>query len=301
MEMVIASLGRKLTVRVDGTGDFKTIQAAIAAATSPKSLIEIADSGSYNESLEIPANKEDLTIRGKKGCWPYITLMGDASRRIAPLITIRASGVTLARLFLLHEAPPDRNMRCFLVYGKQFRAQSSIFAMHGGPESIYVDRAGEMEMRDCLVAAETSSYGKTVAVNTLFLGHLAHGPYSLKYCTLYGGGALGGSSSPSTLSTASNCILLAARGDSFKGVPMENCNVAASDGSAPSEEVSGEGVTSASPQFVNAAELDLHLAPGSPCAGKGSDGKDLGCRFTAEMDEMLKLARAAHTRGLLRF
>jgi hypothetical protein len=41
----------------------------------------------------------------------------------------------------------------------------------------------------------------------------------------------------------------------------------------------GLGNISADPQFVNLAELDCRLQPGSPCRGTGRDGADMGARL----------------------
>ena len=73
MESVVAKLGKRITVRQGGKGDHKTIQTAINAAP-PNSLIEIQDVGPYNEEIVIPKEKEGLTIRGKKDCWPIINM-----------------------------------------------------------------------------------------------------------------------------------------------------------------------------------------------------------------------------------
>ena len=74
----MALLGKFLTVCRFTKADFTTVQEAIDAAP-PNSLIEIQDSGVYNEKLAIPKEKEGLTLRGRKGCWPIVTSRGNAA------------------------------------------------------------------------------------------------------------------------------------------------------------------------------------------------------------------------------
>ena len=47
--------------------------------------------------------------------------------------------------------------------------------------------------------------------------------------------------------------------------------------------------------------LDYRVTPGSPCAGKASDGSDLGCRYTREMVELCSVALELRKRGIVRF
>ena len=77
MEEAVANLGEIITVRLDGQGDFRSIQAAIDAVSSANSLVEIQDDGPYLERLLV-SGKVGLTIRGKRGCWP----IGSRSRGI---------------------------------------------------------------------------------------------------------------------------------------------------------------------------------------------------------------------------
>ncbi|HLA84429.1 MAG TPA: hypothetical protein VJL29_06520, partial [Thermoguttaceae bacterium] len=63
----------------------------------------------------------------------------------------------------------------------------------------------------------------------------------------------------------------------------------------------GKGCFAADPQFVNPKAFDYRLKPTSPCRGKASDGGDVGCRYTPEMLEMLKLALDLRARGIIDF
>ncbi|MBL7223945.1 MAG: hypothetical protein ISS72_08830, partial [Candidatus Brocadiae bacterium] len=46
---------------------------------------------------------------------------------------------------------------------------------------------------------------------------------------------------------------------------------------------------------------DYRLKPTSPCRKRASDGGDIGCQFTPEMLEMLKLAHELRKKGIIKF
>ncbi len=71
MEEATASLGKFITVRQDGKGDFRSIQEAIDKAP-PNSTVEIQDGGKYFERLVIRQDTPGLVLRGKRGFWPMI-------------------------------------------------------------------------------------------------------------------------------------------------------------------------------------------------------------------------------------
>ena len=73
-------MGKIVTVRQDGRGDYKEIQAAINAVPA-NSLIEIRDNGPYYELIRIPADKPGLTLRGSGGAWPFMPPSGSSRWR----------------------------------------------------------------------------------------------------------------------------------------------------------------------------------------------------------------------------
>ena len=84
------------------------------------------------------------------------------------------------------------------------------------------------------------------------------------------------------------------------GTRIEHCNVY---GNLPFIDLAkpGKGCFGGNPQFVNPDGFDYRLRPTSPCKGKASDGGDVGCRFTPEMIEMLKLALDLRARRIIKF
>jgi hypothetical protein len=105
LEKATANLGRRITVRQDGKGDFTTIQAAIDAA-EPGTLIEIEDSGMYHEQVVV--KKDGIILRGKRGCWPIISSGGPLGA-VANLAVLEAPDITLQRLVIIHPAVPTGN------------------------------------------------------------------------------------------------------------------------------------------------------------------------------------------------
>jgi pectinesterase len=70
-----ATTPRPLTVASDGSGDFKTIQEAVAAApdnSSNRTVITIR-AGTYKGHVEIPTNKPNLTLRGTNAALTILT------------------------------------------------------------------------------------------------------------------------------------------------------------------------------------------------------------------------------------
>ena len=58
---------------------------------------------------------------------------------------------------------------------------------------------------------------------------------------------------------------------------------------------------SRNPLLNSAKAFDYRLRAASPCRKKASDGGDLGCRYTKQMQAMLQLANKLRTRGIIQF
>jgi len=296
LEKAVAKVPKPITVRLDGKGDFKGIQAAIDASPSG-SLIEIEDNGPYHEKLLIPKDKYELRVRGKKGCWPVITSAGVPAGTRA-VVEVQGSGAFLERLVLLHDNPGSSGA-CVAVGAGDGRLRWLIVNGPGTLPGIFTSAyQRKCEFEECLMTTGANAGAPAVFRNCLFLGSAEAG-HSLSYtnvpgievrfCTILGG---------------VSCMNVSAPRDSILGTvavsssssAMENCALLA--GQVPED---SRGCFKADPMFVDPKNLDYRLKPGSPCIGKASDGGDIGCRYTPEMIEICKVALELRRRGILKF
>jgi len=167
MAAAVAKLGKFLTVRKDGKGDFTSIQGAIDAAPA-NSVIEIQDSHRYNEKLWVAAEKPGLTLRGARGCWPLVTSTG-AVRDFPVLLQVDARGAALEQLILAHTSPAGEHptavkhtqaeMRCvrLIIYA------SAGYPLHCGASS---------DLRACVVVGGKSKGTSLSVRDSFWLGSL---------------------------------------------------------------------------------------------------------------------------------
>ena len=309
MAKAVEKLGKFLTVRKDGKGDFKTIQAAVGAAP-PNSLIEIQDNGPYSEVISAPKEKEGLSLRGGNGCWPIIT-SGPSTEKFTYFLNLAGPRALLERLVILHAS--------HVV---------SIAAVHLGPRSrvtatIIVEKApagracragdGLVVDKSFLIAFAPVDSRCNVRNSILIGGYVPRAdsfenvvvnipghPCSLgewfkgRFCTFASGVRLleGGG-------VFLDCIFLQVH-SAKPDTKIDNCNIFGSppflDSAKPGKRCFG-----GDPQFRDSKNFDYRLRKTSPCRGRASDGGDVGCRYTPEMIEVLKKALELRKKGIIRF
>jgi len=310
LEAAVTDLGVRLTVRLDGQGDFKTIQAAIDAAP-PNSLIEIQDNGPYNEKLVISEENRGLTLRGKKGCWPIITSLGP-NTSFPNLVTIASPEVTIERLVLAHGGAAGDNASCVSMRNQGPFSLRLVIAYCVDDNSWRgVGRVTNTIVENCVLASTLHAWGGDCTIKDSVAPSRMHvwqatlenvacrfleneGECNLRFCTIFEPVQLRGD--PSSLK---DCIVPSVE-SARAGDRIEFCNVFAIppfiDAARP-----GEGCFGGDPQLVNPKHFDYRLLPTSPCIGKASDGGDLGCRYTPAMIEMLTLALQLRQQGIIKF
>lgn len=308
----VKGLGDLLPVRRDGAaGAFRKVQDAIDAAAA-NSTVEIQDAGPYAERLVIPKEKTGLTLRGKNPLWPVIASDGQAG----PLVVIEGAGTALEHLVLAHQGAAEGPSAALDVRGGPCTLQLVAIGARGAPPALAARTppGAALEARACLVAGGAVLEGDAVlkdclwpssgagglraagafkAENCLLPNVLTTGPAELLGCTVIEGAFFKGRPS-----RAANSILYKV-GSERDDARIEHSNVfpAGFLGAA----LPGEGCFSAEPKFVDIRNLDYRLAPASPCRKKGSDGEDVGCRYTTEMADLAKKAIEFRARGLLPF
>jgi len=302
MAKAVAKLGKFLTVRQDGKGDFKSIQAAIDAAP-PNSLIEIGDSGLYEEALNI--TKAGLTLRGHRSSWPVIVCpFSKATSHVA--VAVAAERTILEHMVVLNCAATGEGVRpaaiesslgvlqarCMLVYserGEGVRTCSSceidgavIISPRGAAVRDGIARGPvSFVLRNCLVASG-SRIGPEAKLE-------------MRFCTFPRGSILVQRKRSAILDSI--CASVSSYDPDLR---IEHSNL---DGKPPvgMEAKLGPGCMIADPQFRDPDNLDYRLKRTSPCRGKASDGGDIGCRFTPEMLEVLKKAFELRKKGIIKF
>lgn len=302
-EKATANLGKRLTVRKDGKGDFTSIQAAIDAAPA-HSLIEIEDNGMYYEKVVIA--KDGITLRGGKGRWPVVTSVG-MEPRFPRLVNSNNDTCVLENLILIH-SPAGTGAA---VVSAASRVQCCIMAITDG-EGVM---ASSGEINTC-VLVPGSLYCDMISRkirNSVLFGRVRLPPETFVHNCVFVGGIYGGFFPKVTFYNATVSERLSV-GESTKlfdsiihsvetnaqNVAIEYCDVYGKpgfiDGARP-----GKGCFSVLPMFRDPANLDYRLMPGSPCIGKASDGGDIGCRYTPEMIELCKVALELRRRGMIKF
>ena len=303
------NLGRFITVRKDGKGDFREIQDAINSAPA-NSVVEIQDDGTYLVPAPngVDLLKEGMTLRGKKGCWPILAQGSWISSAL-----VSKPNVTIEHLVISYTfGPGDTNRQALGVAAGPFRVRSAILHTYRW-QAIVAKGGTQCEVQGCVIIGSVSALGpasirdsvclqmpvetggSATFQNVVMPSLRANGPSEIRFCTV-----------PGSISLAQepNLILdsILGRVESAKeGSRVERCDVLAGKAGYRGFAKPGSGCFSADPQFRDPENFDYRLKPTSPCRKKASDGGDIGCRFTAEMLEVLEKAIELRKKGIIKF
>ena len=303
LEKAVAGLGPFLRVQKDGKGNAQRVQEAIEAA-SPNAMIQIEDAGPYIEQIVVPKEKDGLTIRGKKGCWPVVTTAG-AANNYSDCFIVNSPKIRLERMVIAHSGPAAKIGHAIISTDGSIALRGVI--IHGSLSSARLDVEGSLLLgdvvargttvgKDCLGLGVFTAKGQCTLQNTLHCGTtISCGTESeLRRCTITSMLVLSGAQSSVT-----DCIVPSINA-AVDGQKIEYCDV---HGETPyvNQASPGKGCFRATPQFTDSKNVDFRLLPGSPCHNKASDGGDVGFQYTPEILELLKTAFELRRRTLIQF
>ena len=284
------TLGKLITVRQDGKGDFKTIQAAIDAAP-PNSLVEIADEGQHNEAVVIRTS--GICLRGSRRYWPTIVAVAEGGR--LNVLAVRAKDVSVQHLVLSLRA--GGNPYAINVGDDASATFSQVVGYVHSAVVFTTGLTSSVQCRDCIfIGGRVTAQGSSAFVNCLLpqTWSSISFPCEIRGCTVVG---------PLALNLEAHSVMdsvLKSVSARFEGSRIDHCCLF---GTPPLGDKAKLGKRSfaADPQFRDPANLDCRLRPTSPCRGKASDGGDIGCRYTPEMMEMLQKAVELRKKGIINF
>ena len=335
MAEATAKLGKILTVRQKGKADFTSIQEAVTAAP-PNSLVLVADGATYHEIVRVPAGKEGLILRGKKGVWPVITSDRHRLKEIADLVRTDCPGVTIEGFVLNHCAnesvggafacvdalkPPVRVRSCILYMAWSPGQVATVTDKEAKPDDVIA------EFDHCVVVVPSRGgfwsghAGIITMTNSIWIQGIARTMYSeppgmpqriyrfancvLRAVHLRGPADLRSCTLLDRLvldgqpNLVRDCIVPCVQA-SKRETAIEHCDVHGTPAFGDFAKA-GKGTISEPPEFQDPAQFDSRLRPASPCRKAASDGGDIGCRYTPEMLEMLKKTLELRSKGIIRF
>jgi pectinesterase len=171
-----AQTNKKITVAQDGSGDFKTVSAAIEAADTKEGTVLIyIKKGVYNEKISIPSSKSGLTIVGENKENTIIT-NDDYSGKVKPnseknmgtsdsyTVLIKADDVTIENLTIENSWCEKGQAVSLQVKGTRFVMKNS--KLLGCQDTLYADADATYQYyENCYIEGTTDFiFGAAIAV-----------------------------------------------------------------------------------------------------------------------------------------
>lgn len=192
---------REIVVAADGTGDFKTVQAAIDAAPAHAATrtVILVRRGTYPELLVVGAEKQNLTLRGEDRHGTIIAATNNAKlgtpRR--EMVAVEADDFTLENL-TLHNTTPKGGSQAEAIHVHADRCVLRACDFKSFQDTLRLN--GRVYVRDCHVEGDVdyvwgsgTVYFDHCEFHSLYNGYLvqarndeAHYGYVFVDCTLTG-------------------------------------------------------------------------------------------------------------------
>jgi hypothetical protein len=272
LQKAVAELGPLLRVRKDGKGNFTTIQEAVNGATR-NATIQIEERGPWAEQIKVPAGKEGLTIRGKKGRLPVITTAG-AKNSYSENFVVDAPKLALERLAIVRAESG----------GGAISAENTSLSLRGVVVYGGIQGGKGVVAEDCVFSGHVGFKASCSLENVLVGGGVRCGADSqVRHCTITGLLHLAGMSG-----IVSDSIVHSI--DAPADVPkIEHCDVFG-DNPYRNRAAAGKKCLQEKPLFADEKGFDFRLQAGSPCRNKASDGNDMGFTYTVETKALADVA-----------
>ena len=144
-----ASFTATATVAADGSGSYKTVQAAINAASGSTRQYILVKPGTYREIISIASGKPPITLYGVDSDATKVVIVNDQTATSAggtaqsATFTSKANGLSLLNLTISNDFPsPNSTSQAVALYTTGDTTVLENVRLHGFQDTLYLDSSG---------------------------------------------------------------------------------------------------------------------------------------------------------------
>ena len=137
------------TVAADGSGAYKTVQAAINAASGTARQFILVKPGTYRELISIASNKPPITLYGADADATKVVIVNDQTASSAggtaqsATFSAKANGLSLLNLSISNDfASPNATSQAVALYTTGDTTVLENVRLHGFQDTLYIDSSG---------------------------------------------------------------------------------------------------------------------------------------------------------------
>ena len=137
------------TVAADGSGSYKTVQAAINAASGTARQFILVKPGTYRELISIANNKPPITLYGADSDATKVVIVNDQTASSAggtaqsATFSAKANGLSLLNLSISNDfASPNATSQAVALYTTGDTTVLENVRLHGFQDTLYIDSSG---------------------------------------------------------------------------------------------------------------------------------------------------------------